>query len=168
MAYELIALRQNENNATLTNMHEYRRNETIQVGKYYQVMPFTVDHSIPDSVGLLIETPVGRFIHTGDWKFDKNPLPYRPSTDYNLLESIGNRGVRALLSDSTNAHLSGSSISESEIVRSMEDIFEDATGSERGMSLHPVQILKQKVIPKLFSKLKIICSASGKCYRGSK
>ena len=128
MAYELIALRQNENNATLTNMHEYRRNETIQIGKYFQVMPFTVDHSIPDSVGLLIETPVGRFIHTGDWKFDKNPLPYRPSTDYNLLESIGNRGVRALLSDSTNAHLSGSSISESEIVRSMEDIFEDATG----------------------------------------
>jgi ribonuclease J len=128
MAYELIALRQGENNAHLTNMHEYRRNETITISKYFQVTPFTVDHSIPDSVGLMIQTPVGRFIHTGDWKFDKNPLPYRPSTDYNLLESFGDQGIRALLSDSTNAHLSGSSVSESEIVRSMEDIFVDAKG----------------------------------------
>jgi ribonuclease J len=91
-------------------------------------MPFTVDHSIPDSVGLLIETPVGRFVHTGDWKFDRNPLPYRPSTNYELLESIGNRGVRALLSDSTNAHLKGSSISESEVIESIEDIFAEASG----------------------------------------
>lgn len=128
MAYELIALRQGETNAILTNMHEYRRNETITISKYFQVTPFTVDHSIPDSVGLMIQTPVGRFIHTGDWKFDKNPLPYRPSTDYNLLESFGDQGIRALLSDSTNAHLSGSSVSESEIVRSMEDIFVDAKG----------------------------------------
>jgi ribonuclease J len=91
MAFELIALRQMENNAVLPNMHEYRRNETIQIGEHFQVMPFTVDHSIPDSVGLLISTPVGRFIHTGDWKFDKNPLPYRPSTDYDLLKSIGDQ-----------------------------------------------------------------------------
>lgn len=53
-----------------------------------------VDHSIPDSVGLLIETPVGRFVHTGDWKFDKNPLPNRPSTNYEWIEALGNRGVR--------------------------------------------------------------------------
>lgn len=90
--------------------------------------PFTVDHSIPDSVGLLIETPVGRFVHTGDWKFDKNPLPNRPSTNYEFLENLGKRGVRALFSDSTNAHLMGSSISESEVIHSMEEIFEKAPG----------------------------------------
>ncbi len=128
MAYELIAMKQAEINAPLSNMKHYERDVQIEISDNFSVMPFTVDHSIPDSVGLLIETPVGRFVHTGDWKFDKNPLPYRPSTNYELLESIGNRGVRALLSDSTNAHLRGSSISESEVIGSIEDIFAEAKG----------------------------------------
>jgi ribonuclease J len=128
MAYELIAMKQAEINAPLTNMKHYERDKMVEISDNFSVMPFTVDHSIPDSVGLLIETPVGRFVHTGDWKFDRNPLPYRPSTNYELLESIGNRGVRALLSDSTNAHLKGSSISESEVIESIEDIFSEAHG----------------------------------------
>ncbi len=105
MAYELIKLKQGELKATLPNLTEYRRDIPVQIGKHFQITPFTVDHSIPDSVGLLIETPVGRFVHTGDWKFDKSPLPNRPSTNYGILESMGKRGVRALFSDSTNAHL---------------------------------------------------------------
>lgn len=126
MAYELIKLKQADMKATLTKLSEYVRYRPIQIGKHFQVTPFVVDHSIPDSVGLLIETPVGRFVHTGDWKFDKNPLPNRPSTNYEWIEALGNRGVRALFSDSTNAHLLGSSISESEVIHSMEDIFERA------------------------------------------
>ncbi len=128
MAYELIKLKQADMGATLPNIREYTRYEPIQIGKYFQITPFVVDHSIPDSVGLLIETPVGRFVHTGDWKFDKSPLPNRPSTNYEYLETLGKRGVRALFSDSTNAHLLGSSISESAVVHSMEDIFEKASG----------------------------------------
>lgn len=128
MAYELILAKQKEVDFVLPHLYSYVRNKQVQIGKYFTVTPFTVDHSIPDSVGLCIETPVGRFIHTGDWKFDKKPLPYRPSVDYDLLESFGNRGVRALLSDSTNAHLSGSSISESEVIESIEDIFAEAKG----------------------------------------
>ncbi len=128
MAYELIAMKQAENGAPLTRLERINRNVPFSLGDFFQLMPFTVDHSIPDSTGVLIETPVGRFVHTGDWKFDEKPLPYRPSTDYALLESIGKRWVRALLSDSTNAHLMGSSISESEVVRSIEEIFEKATG----------------------------------------
>ncbi len=128
MAYELIKLKQGEYKATLTQLQEYHRDKPIQIGKHFQVTPFTVDHSIPDSVGLMLETPVGRFVHTGDWKFDRNPLPHRPSTNYELLENIGKRGVRALFSDSTNAHLLGSSISESEVVNSIEVIFEQAKG----------------------------------------
>jgi ribonuclease J len=128
MAYELIKLKQADMGAALPNIREYTRYEPIQVGKYFQITPFVVDHSIPDSVGLLIETPVGRFVHTGDWKFDKSPLPNRPSTNYEYLENLGKRGVRALFSDSTNAHLLWSSISESAVVHSMEDIFEKASG----------------------------------------
>lgn len=128
MAYELIKLKQGDMKATLTKMIEYVRYRPVQIGKHFQVTPFVVDHSIPDSVGLLIETPVGRFVHTGDWKFDQNPLPHRPSTNYEWLEALGKRGVRALFSDSTNAHLIGSSISESEVIHSMEEIFTKATG----------------------------------------
>ena len=128
MAYELIKLKQADMGAALPNIREYTRYEPIQIGKYFQITPFVVDHSIPDSVGLLIETPVGRFVHTGDWKFDKSPLPNRPSTNYEYLENLGKRWVRALFSDSTNAHLLGSSISESAVVHSMEDIFEKASG----------------------------------------
>ena len=128
MAYELIKMKQEENRAPIANMVHLERNKTIQISKHFSVMPFTVDHSIPDSVGLCIETPVGRFVHTGDWKFDKNPLPHRPSTDYNLLQSLGDLGIRALLSDSTNAHLAGSSISESEVIHSIEEIFAASSG----------------------------------------
>jgi ribonuclease J len=91
MAFELIAMKQGENAEPLSNMERITRNVTFSLGSNFQIMPFTVDHSIPDSVGILIETPVGRFVHTGDWKFDAHPLPYRPSTDFSLLESIGNR-----------------------------------------------------------------------------
>lgn len=126
MAYELIKLKQTEMKAPLSKMFEYSCYKPVQIGKYFQITPFVVDHSIPDSTGLLIETPVGRFVHTGDWKFDTNPLPYRPSTNYEFLESLGKRWVTALFSDSTNAHLVGSSISESEVINSMEEIFKKA------------------------------------------
>lgn len=128
MAYELIKMRQADLNAPLSRLTQYERGKPVQIGKHFIVTPFVVDHSIPDSVGLSIETPIGRFIHTGDWKFDKKPLPYRPSTDYDLLKTYGDRGVRALFSDSTNAHLIGSSISESEVINSIEEIMRAAQG----------------------------------------
>lgn len=128
MAYELIKMKQSEIDYQLTSLFEYKRNKSVVLSSTFTVTPFTVDHSIPDSIGLCIDTPVGRFIHTGDWKFDKQPLPHRPSTDYELLGNFGDRGVRALLSDSTNAHLSGSSISESEVIGNIDDIFKDAKG----------------------------------------
>lgn len=126
MAYELIKMKQWEMRAELPKLGEYKVYQPSQLGKHFQITPFVVDHSIPDSAGFLIETPVGRFIHTGDWKFDNNPLPYRPSTNYDWLETTGKRWVRGLFSDSTNAHLLGSSISESEVIHSMEDIFKTA------------------------------------------
>lgn len=64
MAYELIKLKQSDMKAALPKLMEYVRYRPIQIGKYFQITPFVVDHSIPDSVGLLIETPVGRFVHT--------------------------------------------------------------------------------------------------------
>jgi ribonuclease J len=75
-----------------------------------------------------MNTPAGRIVHTGDWKFDNNPPEFRPSTNYKTLESFGKMGVKLLLSDSTNAFMTGSSISEKEIVTPLEEIFEGAKG----------------------------------------
>jgi ribonuclease J len=154
MAYELIKFKQAEIGFPLNRLQIYERNKPVQIGKHFIVTPFTVDHSIPDSAGVSIETPVGRFIHTGDWKFDRKPLPYRPSTDYDLLKAFGDRGVRALFSDSTNAHLMGSSISESEVVDSIEEIIRGAKG---------------RIITATFSsiidRVMIIIAAAEKCGR---
>lgn len=70
-----------------------------------------VCHSIPDSCSIFIETPQGGVFHTGDFKFDNEPMLGLP-TDYQALSEIGQRGVRLLLSDSTNAEDDGSARSD--------------------------------------------------------
>jgi len=73
-----------------------------------------VVHNIPDSVGLIIKTPLGTIVHTGDFKFDKSPLDQKPINE-NLLRKVGDDKVLALLSDSTNAALPGKVVSEQEV-----------------------------------------------------
>ena len=70
-----------------------------------------VCHSIPDSCSIFLETPQGGILHTGDFKFDNEPMLGLP-TDYQALSEIGQRGVRLLLSDSTNAQDDGSARSD--------------------------------------------------------
>lgn len=127
MALELIKLKQDSFNYQPI-LVEYNRDKGVNVGQHFNVVPFVVDHSIPDSIGLMLNTPAWRIVHTGDWKFDNNPPEFRPSTNYKTLESFGKMGVKMLLSDSTNAFMTGSSISEKEIVRPLEEIFEGANG----------------------------------------
>ena len=127
MALELMKMRQEDYKKTL-NLKEFSRNKLIQIGNFFYCEPFTVDHSIPDSMGLRIHTPVGKFIHTGDWKFDHDPRDNVASTDHQQLKRFGREGVRALLSDSTNAHLTGSSLAEKIVIEPIEAIFEKASG----------------------------------------
>lgn len=70
-----------------------------------------VCHSIPDSCSIFLQTPQGGILHTGDFKFDNEPMLGLP-TDYQALSEIGQRGVRLLLSDSTNAEDDGSARSD--------------------------------------------------------
>src|SRR3546814_18183627 len=63
--------------------------------------PIVVSHSIPEGNALLIETPYGRVFHTGDWKLDEAPVLGAPSTAA-ALDAIGDKGVLALVCDSTN------------------------------------------------------------------
>lgn len=105
---------------------------TVPVGGSFEVGPFKVEtfrmcHSIPDNVGLAIDTPAGLIVHSGDFKFDHTPVDGKPS-DFGKLAEYGNRGVLALFSDSTNAEVPGHTASEREIEPEFEYIFRDAEG----------------------------------------
>jgi ribonuclease J len=82
----------------------------ISLGKF-KVEFFPVCHSIPDSVGLIINTPVGIIIHSGDFKLDYTPVSGNP-TDLSRLAQLGRQGVLLLMSDSTYAELSGYTVRE--------------------------------------------------------
>ncbi len=88
---------------------------------------FHVSHSIPDGVGLAIETEVGLVMHSGDFKFDYSPVDGQP-TDFAKLAELGRRGVLLLLSDSTNAETPGYTPSEKHIAETFDDIFSRAPG----------------------------------------
>ncbi|HEY4346208.1 MAG TPA: ribonuclease J [Gaiellaceae bacterium] len=82
----------------------------------FEIGPFTVElvrmaHSIPDAVGICLETKAGRLFHTGDWKLDHTPVDGL-RTDVGKLAELGNRGVDLMLGDSTNAEQSGFTRSE--------------------------------------------------------
>jgi ribonuclease J len=105
---------------------------TVNAGDNVQIGPFGVEffhvcHSIPDSVGLGITTPVGLIVHTGDFKFDHTPVDGKPS-DFAKLAEFSSRGVLALFSDSTNATTRGWTASEKIVDEAFDKVFHNAKG----------------------------------------
>ena len=100
--------------------------EQITLGKF-GVEFYPVCHSIPDSVGLIIHTPVGVIVHSGDFKLDYTPVSGKP-TDLSRLAQLGAQGVLLLLSDSTYAELPGYTPSEKVVGETLEHIMADAPG----------------------------------------
>ena len=105
---------------------------TVQAGESSQIGPFKVEffhvcHSIPDGVGLGINTPEGLIIHSGDFKFDHTPVDSWP-TDFAKLGEFSGRGVLALMSDSTNADKRGWTPSERVIEPALDNVFRTAQG----------------------------------------
>ncbi len=100
--------------------------ERLKVGVFF-VELVRVTHSIPGSTVVVIDTPVGRVINTGDFRLDPNPLDHE-RTDIERLEELGNEGVLALLSESTTTERPGRTPSESTIEQSFVDIMEHAPG----------------------------------------
>ena len=96
--------------------------DTVNFGKM-QVEFIRSSHSIPDAVMLAIHTPVGTVIHTGDFKVDYTPIDGQ-EMDLGRLAEIGNRGVLALLSDSTNSERKGFTMSEKSIGPVFDNLFE--------------------------------------------
>jgi ribonuclease J len=100
--------------------------EVVQIG-VFRVELFHVCHSIPDGIGLGIQTPAGLVVHTGDYKFDHTPVDSRP-TDFAKLAEFSRRGVLALLSDSTNSERAGWTPSERVIDDALDKVFRQAPG----------------------------------------
>jgi ribonuclease J len=103
-----------------------RAGSSLQIGAF-EIEFFHVCHSIPDSVGLGINTPEGLIVHSGDYKFDHTPVDNWP-TDFAKLGELGGRGVLALLADSTNADKSGWTPSERVIDPAFDQVFREAKG----------------------------------------
>lgn len=103
-----------------------RPRDRLQFG-CFDVEFLQVCHSIPDGLALAIGTPRGMIVHTGDFKFDQSPVDVQ-LTDYRRLAELGDGGVLALLSDSTNAGRDGFTPSEQVVGRALDAIFRDAHG----------------------------------------
>ncbi|WP_397351758.1 MULTISPECIES: ribonuclease J [Paenibacillus] len=97
----------------------------IELGTTLKASFFATNHSIPDSVGVCVETPEGAVVHTGDFKFDHTPVNGQYA-DLQRMAQIGTNGVLALLSDSTNAEKPGFTPSEKNVGIVLEDIFRKA------------------------------------------
>jgi ribonuclease J len=93
----------------------------------FRVEPLRVTHSVVDGLGYAIETPVGTLVHTGDFKFDANPIDGERS-DYHRLAELGARGVLCLMADSTNVDRPGTTPSEHEVGRALAERFRRAPG----------------------------------------
>ncbi len=98
----------------------------ITLGKF-TVEFFSVCHSIPDCVGLIIHTPLGTVVHSGDFKIDYTPV-ISEATNFNQLASLGAKGVFLLLSDSTYAELPGYTPSEMVVGGTLDRIVSEAKG----------------------------------------
>ena len=107
--------------AQVAKMNIVKQGQTIVLGKM-RVEFIRSCHSIPDSVALAIHTPVGTVIHTGDFKIDYTPIDDQ-KIDLGRLAELGNKGVLALLSDSTNAERKGYTMSESTVGEVFDKLF---------------------------------------------
>ena len=101
-------------------------NKIINIGPF-KIQPVNLTHSIPDPLSFSISTKSGTIFHTGDWKFDNNPkVGSKPN--YEMLKAIGEKGVLALVGDSTNAMVEGKTKSESEAFKGLKIAIKKSTG----------------------------------------
>ena len=109
-----------------TSLHTVQAGDHINVG-VFQVEFFHVCHSIPDAVGLAINTPEGLVVHTGDYKFDQTPVDNWP-TDFGRLGQFSERKPLLLLADSTNIERPGWTPSERVVAEGLDKVFREAKG----------------------------------------
>lgn len=105
-----------------TKLNEVMQGQTIKLGKNFKVEFIRSSHSIPDSVMLAITTPAGTVLHTGDFKVDYTPIDGK-LMDFGRIAELGNKGILALMADSTNAERKGFTMSESSVGEVFDKLF---------------------------------------------
>ena len=119
-AVGLIRKKLEDKNIKYKNLYVYTEQTKVKF-KNISVEFFRTTHSIPDSHGIVINTPNGTIVTTGDFKFDLTPIG--PMANLHKMAEIGKKGVTLLLSDSTNALNEGMSISESKVDETLSELF---------------------------------------------
>ncbi|MBR2626674.1 MAG: ribonuclease J, partial [Peptococcaceae bacterium] len=109
---------------TNPRLHVVKPRQEFKIGSFRVEMIRTC-HSIPDSVAVAVHTPYGIILHSGDFKFDQTPVDGH-GIDYQRIAELGNKGVLAFLSDSTNVERPGYSTSEKSVGESFDHIFRTA------------------------------------------
>ncbi|MBX3297186.1 MAG: ribonuclease J [Acidobacteria bacterium] len=124
-------------------LHRVRANDIAKIGNF-DIEFIHASHSLIDCFSLAITTPLGTIIHTGDYKIDPTPV-IGPTYDLETLREYGDRGVMALLGDSTNATVPGRTPSEQDVIPAFREIFEETEGrlfvSTFSSSIHRLQII---------------------------
>lgn len=110
-----------ENGVSSEDLHTIKPGDKVKAG-VFNLEFIRVNHSIPDAVSIVINTPIGTVIHTGDFKFDHTPVDGQV-TEFNKFAEYGDRGVLALLADSTNAERPGVTPSEKMVGQTFDDEF---------------------------------------------
>ena len=116
-------LNENQENQQIV-YNEISPDDKLRIGPF-NLEFFRVSHSIPDGVGLIIRTDIGTIVHTGDFKFDQNPIDGKITEFYKIAEA-GKEGVLALFCDSTNAEESGFTLPERDVGKTLYEKFNNA------------------------------------------
>ncbi|MBV3366659.1 ribonuclease J [Catenibacterium mitsuokai] len=126
LACAMIRRKLEEHHLThVTKMIPINHESSIKT-KYFNIGFFNTNHSIPESMGIIVNTPDGRIIETGDFKFDLSPVA-NPA-DYQIMSFLGETGVDLLMSDSTNAEVPTFSISEKTVAGQVQEEFRKTEG----------------------------------------
>ncbi|MBK6811722.1 MAG: ribonuclease J [Sandaracinaceae bacterium] len=113
-----------EEHGQKADLRPTRAGQSFGVGPF-EVEPLRVNHSIPDATGLILRTPAGVVVHSGDFKIERDPVD-NLAFDAERLRRAGDAGVRLLLSDSTNVDVEGRAGEEREVVNALDEIVRDA------------------------------------------
>ncbi len=113
-------------NAPKLNVVAIDNGDKMKIGKYMELEFFGVDHTIPDSCGVVIKTPIGNIVHAGDFRvdYDDEDNPKRIQE----FKHIGSLGIHTFMVDSTNAEEPGRSLSEKVVEKNLEELFKKAEG----------------------------------------
>ena len=124
-------------------IHEVRPGDTFRVGPF-DIEAFHEQHSVPDALGIVIRTPSGSVLITGDWKFDPKPIHDQPAA-LEHLKRLGSQGITVMFGDSTGADKIGASLPEQNVMEAFEKIFQVTNGriiaSTTGSNVRRIQQL---------------------------